>query len=98
MCHGNFDFNIPSNSSLNVGKNESVNLNELIDIIPVRNRKRMLVLNACQSGCSAIRYNAMGFVGLGPGLTNKYQSVVGHLYQWIVSQQEFGGIILNSIS
>lgn len=80
MCHGNFDFNIPSNSSLNVGKDEFVNLNQLIDIIPVRNRKRMLVLNACQSGCSAIRYNAMGFVGLGSGLTNKSQSVVGHLW------------------
>ncbi|EJV74674.1 MULTISPECIES: CHAT domain-containing protein [Bacillus] len=80
MCHGNFDFNIPSNSSLNVGSNEYVNLNQLINIIPVRDKKRMLILNACQSGCSSIRYNAMGFVGLGPGLTNKYQSVVGHLW------------------
>lgn len=99
MCHGNFDFDIPSNSSLNVGPDEYVNLNQLIYKIPERDKKRILVLNACQSGCSSIRYNAMGFVGLGPGLTNKYQSVVGHL--WPVDSFAagvFGTLLVNELA
>ncbi|MBX4266213.1 CHAT domain-containing protein [Clostridium estertheticum] len=80
MCHGNFDFDNPSNSCLCISKDKPMAINELIELIPHTDQRRLLVINACESGCSSIRSSGMNFVGFGANLSNQFQSVIGHLW------------------
>lgn len=80
MCHGNFDYDNPSNSYLFISKDKPMAINELIDLIPHTYQRRLLVINACESGCSSIRSSGMNFVGFGASLSNQFQSVIGHLW------------------
>lgn len=47
----------------------------------------------CPIETSSIRYDGMGFMGLGPVLTSESQSVIGHL--WSIS--DFAGAILGAL-
>lgn len=80
MCHGFFNFDNPNDSGLIISNSEIVRLSQLEFNNPFRKERRLLVLNACQSGCSTIRYDGMGFVGLGSSLSTPNQAVVGHLW------------------
>ncbi|MFA9560370.1 CHAT domain-containing protein [Evansella sp. AB-rgal1] len=93
MCHGSFNFDNPYESTLTISSEDDINIVELEYIAPERESKRLLVLNACQSGCSSIRYDSMGFSGLGPSLTNANQSVIGHL--WLA--QSFAASIIGAV-
>jgi CHAT domain-containing protein len=93
MCHGNFNFDNPFESSLTISSESDINILELENLAPERDLKRLLVLNACQSGCSSIRYDSMGFSGLGPSLSNPSQSVIGHL--WLA--QSFAASIIGAV-
>lgn len=99
MCHANFDNNDPPSSKLNVSKDQYITLRSL-SLLRVKERinRRLLVLNACESGCSPIRYTAMGHVGLSQSLANNFQSVVGHL--WPVSSfvaTIFGTLLMSKL-
>ncbi|MEH7076971.1 CHAT domain-containing protein [Neobacillus drentensis] len=102
MCHGNFNFDNPYQSNLKISSTDHINVLELERLTPERINRRLLVLNACQSGTSSIRYDSMGFTGLGPSLTNINQSVIGHLWlaesfaASIIGTVLMGNLILNS--
>lgn len=84
MCHANFDNNDPPSSKLNISRENFITLRSLsLQLVRERKNRRLLVLNACESGCNPIRYTAMGHVGFSQSLTSNNQSVVGHL--WPVS-------------
>ncbi|MGH4125572.1 MAG: CHAT domain-containing protein [Clostridium sp.] len=98
MCHGNFDFDNPSNSCLYISKDKPIAINELIDLIPHTDQRRLLVINACESGCSSVRSSGMNFVGFGASLSNQFQSVIGHL--WPIDSfaaSVFGAILSHNI-
>lgn len=80
ISHGAFNSNNPHFSKLHVAENEPVTTWELQKYIPIATRRRFLILNACQSGAAGVRYNSMGFLGMGPSVTNEFQSVLGHLW------------------
>lgn len=80
ISHGEFNYNDPHESLLYISKNETISAWELEEYIPFREEKRYLILNACQTGIAGSWYNSLGLLGLGPSLTNKYQSVMGHLW------------------
>ncbi|MCM3410216.1 CHAT domain-containing protein [Metabacillus litoralis] len=80
ITHGEFNYNDPHESLLYISKNETISSWELEEHIPFREEKRYLILNACQTGIAGSWYNSLGLLGLGPSLTNKYQSVMGHLW------------------
>lgn len=80
MCHGDYDYDNPTNSKLHISAAKSISLLNLVNATPLRQSRRLLVLNACQSGCSAVRYLSMNFIGFGSVLSNRFQSVVGHLW------------------
>lgn len=81
MCHGKFDSDDPTKSELLVEHANPLRLEEISHMAPHdRPAKRLLVLNACQSSASIVRYNSMGFIGLGTSLTNEMQAVAGHLW------------------
>lgn len=80
MCHGSFNPDDPTDSELIIEKNNPITARELSNINLTDSSQRILVLNACQSSSSAVRYNSMGFLGLAPLLTSNYQIVVGHLW------------------
>ncbi len=90
ICHGGFEYDNPLISYLKVTPKEKIYVEELNQLTPESETRRLLVLNACQSGTSAVRYDGMGFMGLGPVLTSQSQSVIGHL--WRIS--DFVGSIL----
>lgn len=81
MCHGKFNSDDPTKSELFVENDNPLRLEE-ISHVAFYNRpaKRLLVLNACQSSASIVRYNSMGFIGLGTSLTKEMQAVAGHLW------------------
>lgn len=93
MCHGNFNFDNPFESNLKIAPENSINILELESLTQEIKNKRLLVLNACQSGTSSIRYDSMGFSGLGPSLTNANQSVIGHL--WLA--QSFAASVIGTV-
>lgn len=80
ICHGAFNSDNPLQSELHVSSDKTVTLEMLHSLDMVRDTRRLLVLNACQSGTSSIRSDSMGFMGFGPALTNETQSVIGHLW------------------
>lgn len=80
ICHGEFNHDLPLRSIIHVEDNNPVTLQELESLSFSRQTRRLVVLNACQSGMSSVKADAMGFMGLGPTLTNECQSVVGHLW------------------
>ncbi|OMC83327.1 CHAT domain-containing protein [Viridibacillus sp. FSL H8-0123] len=93
MSHGEFDYNNSPNSKIIISKDESVTTKELSEISINREDKRYLVLNACQSATSEVRYNSMGFTGIASSLTNSVQSVLGHLW----SVDDLGSALLGSL-
>nr|WP_246362117.1 CHAT domain-containing protein [Paenibacillus alba] len=99
MCHGSFDSDDPTKSLLFVEKDNPITAKELSDISPKdRMDRRLLVLNACQSSVSSVRYNSMGFTGLGTMITSEGQSVIGHL--WSVDSRAsavFGTLLLKNL-
>ncbi len=80
MCHGNFNSDSPPDSTIGVSKQYGIRLEELIPLMPERINRRLLILNACESGMVPQRSDAMAFIGFGPQLTNNNQSVIGHLW------------------
>lgn len=94
ICHGIFNYDDPNHSVLEISPNEFVSVSELYQKVPMTDNRRLLVLNACESGSSAIRYDAMGFSGFGSTLATESQSVIGHL--WPVSSVAAGvfGLLL----
>jgi len=80
ISHGAFDSNNSPNSNLKISKTEFVTAWELQKHIPKMRKGRYLVLNACYSGCSDVRNNSMGFIGLAPSATNESQIVLGQLW------------------
>ncbi|PID04576.1 MULTISPECIES: CHAT domain-containing protein [unclassified Sporosarcina] len=80
ITHGEFDHNNPPNSRIIISSDAYITTKELSEIKIQRLTKRYLILNACQSATSEIRYNSMGFTGIASGLTNSQQSVLGHLW------------------
>lgn len=80
ISHGEFNTDNPPFSKLFIEKNESVTTWELQKYTPITTRRRYLILNACQSGTAGVRYNSMGFLGIGPSVTNEFQTVLGHLW------------------
>lgn len=80
MCHGEFNADNPPHSKLIVEKDNPVFVHELLALQPISDQRRLMVLNACQSSTSNVRYNSMGFMGIGPLLTSDIQSVIGHLW------------------
>ncbi len=80
ISHGAFNSDNPPFSELYVAENESVTTWELKKYTPITTKRRYLILNACQSGTAGVRYNSMGFLGIGPSITNEFQTVLGHLW------------------
>lgn len=80
VTHGQFDFNNPPNSRIYISPSETITTWELQNISLLNESKRQLILNACYSGCSDVRHNSMGFIGIAPSLTSRFQDVVGHLW------------------
>ncbi|MFC0271880.1 CHAT domain-containing protein [Metabacillus herbersteinensis] len=94
ISHGEFNSDNPPFSLLHVSATEPITSWELQKLIPFCNRRRYVILNACQSGSAAVRYNSMGFLGIGPSITNEYQTVLGHL--WFVDS--LASAILGSLT
>ncbi|TKH01454.1 CHAT domain-containing protein [Peribacillus simplex] len=80
ISHGAFNSDNPPFSKLYVAENDPVTTWELQKYTPITTRRRHLILNACQSGAAGVRYNSMGFLGIGPSVTNEFQAVLGHLW------------------
>jgi hypothetical protein len=80
ISHGEFNSDNPPFSVLYVAENEPVTTWELQKYTPITTKRRYLILNACQSGTAGVRYNSMGFLGIGPSITNEFQTVLGHLW------------------
>ncbi|NOU88850.1 CHAT domain-containing protein [Paenibacillus sp. LMG 31460] len=80
MCHGKFNPDDPTDSELIIEMDNPITARELSSLDFSDKSRRILVLNACQSSSSAVRFNSMGFLGLAPLLTSEYQSVIGHLW------------------
>lgn len=80
ISHGAFDSNNSPNSYLKISKTEIVTAWELQKHIPEMKKSRYLILNACYSGCSDVRNNSMGFIGLAPSAINESQIVLGQLW------------------
>jgi CHAT domain-containing protein len=98
ICHGNFDYDDYFNSELVVSRHGAVTLEQVKRLTPAGSKRRLLVLNSCQSACSTVRYDGMGFVGFGTQLANQAQSVIGHL--WPVSQMAasiFGAVLMGNL-
>lgn len=93
MCHASFDSDNPLCSRLYIEKDSFITLAELSDLMPNLGEKRLLVLNACESGIAPIRFNSMGFSGLAAGLTTRNQSVIGHFW----SVDSFASAVLGSL-
>lgn len=83
ITHGQFDYYNPPNSYIYVSASETVSIWELQELQFARETKRRLILNACYTGCSDVRHNSMGFIGISSSLTSPYQELLGHL--WFVS-------------
>lgn len=99
MCHGNYNSDNPLQSSLTISNETSATLKYLFDHPYMGQKRRLLVLNACESGASAIRYDSMAFVGLGASLSTYNQSVIGHL--WSVDSfaaAVFGCLLMESLT
>lgn len=100
MCHGKFDSDDPTKSELLIQHGNPLRLEEIAGITPQgRPAKRLLVLNACQSSAAIVRYNSMGFIGLGTSLTKDWQTVTGHL--WLTDFQAapvLGCLFMNRIA
>lgn len=95
--HGEYNPDNPPESKLYVSADESVTTRELQNCIPENNHRRYLILNVCQSGTASIRYDSMGFLGIGPSLTNEFQKVLGHLwYADSLASAVLGIITLNT--
>ncbi|WP_346879579.1 CHAT domain-containing protein [Clostridium sp. UBA3061] len=93
MCHASFDSDNPLRSRLYIEKDSFITLTELSDLMPNLSKRRLLVLNACESGIAPIRFNSMGFSGLAAGLTTRVQSVIGHFW----SVDSFASAVLGSL-
>lgn len=96
ISHGQFNSNNPPQSTLDISKTEKVTAWELQKLIPSLDKRRYLILNACYSGCANVRYNSMGFLGIGPSSTNENQIVLGHL--WFVDTLAAGVLGILTLS
>jgi hypothetical protein len=97
ITHGEFNSDNPPYSCLQISEEEFITSWELQKLIPIYKEKRTVVLNACESGNAGVRYNSMGFLGIGPSISNEYQMILGHL--WIVESLAaaiLGTLTLNS--
>ncbi|WP_018391816.1 CHAT domain-containing protein [Bacillus sp. 37MA] len=97
--HANFDADNPVKSWLQISESEKLYLYEISEIKIIRDQRRLLVLNMCQSAAAHIRYNSMDFNGISQILTNKEQSVLGH--RWLtnyLSSSTFGAILMFYLS
>ncbi|MFS0600344.1 CHAT domain-containing protein [Peribacillus frigoritolerans] len=81
ICHGKYDYDNPTQSLLYVCEETPVPLGDIINQNPIRDSRRLLFLNACQSSVSEVRFDGMNFTGIGTSLTDEYQSVMGHLWE-----------------
>ncbi|MDA1617281.1 CHAT domain-containing protein [Bacillus cereus group sp. TH204-1LC] len=98
ISHGEFNSDNPPFSLLHVSESEQVTAWELQERTPSEGNSRYLILNACQSGAAGTRFNSMGFLGIGPAITNEFQKVLGHL--WVVdslASAVLGTLTLNSL-
>lgn len=84
-CHGEFDHFAPYNSHLvlnsevNTIERQIISLSEINYLDEIQNRRRLLVLNACD-GASTSLHNSPSSIGFGAILTHKFQSLISH--QW----------------
>lgn len=90
--HGEFDHNDPHRSTLLLGGDASASFNEVRRIPVPANERRLLVLDACDSGAVAV-YGGLSDFGFGPLLTSKNQAVICH--RWPVEQ--FSSAVFNSL-
>ncbi|WP_090795278.1 CHAT domain-containing protein [Paenibacillus sp. GP183] len=95
ISHGMFNYDDAPNSKIVLDDYYETSLKTLIEKIPPLDKRRLLVLNACQSGCSPVRYDGMGFIGFGPTLANQNQSVIGNLWKVnSLSASIYGSLLL----
>ncbi|WP_214701366.1 CHAT domain-containing protein [Exiguobacterium sp. s57] len=80
ISHAHLNYDDPSLSEIVVAEDSNLNIRKLNETSIPRDKKRYLVLNACQSSAAEIRYNSMSFESLAESLLNDFQSVLGHLW------------------
>ncbi len=79
-CHGEFDYNNPSNSVLHIEKSQKVKLSELNKTTENLKKERLLLLQACETGTGSVISNCMLFSGFGASLSTNMQSVISHMW------------------
>jgi hypothetical protein len=81
--HGEFDHNDPHRSSLQLSDSLHLNLDEFITMETPQTARRLLVLDACDSGAVPV-YGGLSDLGFGPLLSARAQAVICH--RWPVEQ------------
>lgn len=98
MCHGKFNPDDPTLSELIIEKNNPITVRNLTALKLTNTNRRILVLNACQSSLSSVRYNSMGFLGFSPLLTSESQTVIGHLWSVdSITSAVLGGLLIHKL-
>lgn len=99
--HGQYDHYNPHHSKLeytNVhGEQKTYDLSRIINHIPNRDKRRLLVSNVCDGGVGAT-LGGLAELGMGPMMVNENQALIS--YQWPVEGQvavAFGALILTEL-
>lgn len=80
ISHGEFDHWLPHDVKLQISHaGVKVGLEALWDAMPVRDTRRLLVLNVCD-GARYVEAGAIPRVGLAPGLAGPEQATISHLW------------------
>lgn len=98
VSHGEYDHYSPHQSRIPVNPDQNVTLNELLDVHPTWNGRRLLVLNSCDGAASA-SYGGPTDFGFAPTLASAGQAVISHL--WPVDSfhvaPAFGAILMAGV-
>lgn len=88
-CHGEHTVFEPERSQLTVGVEQELTLEDMLALpAPEAAGRRLLVLNACDSGTAA-QFGGLADFGIGAVLAGPSQAVVGH--QWPIGLLEAAG-------
>ncbi|MDH0155013.1 CHAT domain-containing protein [Stutzerimonas stutzeri] len=77
--HGEFDHWSPKHVTMHIGDDLSVSLEDLWEMAPVTDKRRLAFLNICDGA----RFEERGFlpkIGMAPGLANADQATISHLW------------------
>ncbi|MFS0599305.1 CHAT domain-containing protein [Peribacillus frigoritolerans] len=98
-AHGISNSNNPFKSKLEISFEDTLYLGEISKLQLVGNKRRLLVLNMCETAKSYIRYNAMDFGSISSILSQPLQSLVGHHWSTnFLSSSTFGAVLFFYLS